>query len=174
MTADDGSEPRIRDYEPSDRAACRRLWRDLVERHRGLYRDPTIGGDEPERELDEHLDHPRLAGLWIAERDGEVVGLCGLLLEGDEAELEPIVVAPAHRGAGVGARLAHVVIEEARRRGVRFLNVRPVGRNAEAIRFFHREGFRLLGRLELSMPMAAELSESPHPEIPIHGRGFRS
>lgn len=162
----------VRDFQPPDRARCRALWRALVERHREIYGDPTIGGDDPGAELDEHLGHPHLRGLWVAEFGGGIVGLCGLLMEGDESELEPIVVDPAHRGAGIGAHLAQRAIEESRRLGARYVNVRPVARNVEAIRFFRREGFRLLGRLELSIPLEGATPFGSERSTIVHGLRF--
>jgi N-acetylglutamate synthase-like GNAT family acetyltransferase len=143
-----------------------------VQRHRDLYADPTIGGDDPGRELDEHLARPDLAKLWVAELDGRVVGLCGLLLAGEESELEPIVVDPARRNAGVGAALAARAIAESRRLGMKFVNVRPVGRNVEAIRFFQREGFRILGRLELSLQLGGQAIEELGRSVDVHGIRF--
>ena len=42
-------------------------------------------------------------------------------------------------------------IQEAGRLGVKYLNVRPVARNAEAITFFKEMGFENIGRVELFM-----------------------
>lgn len=145
--------PTFRDYEPRDLAPCRALWRSLTERHRELYADPSIGGAAPGFELDAYLTRSDLHRLWVAEHGAGVVGLCGLLVAGEEAELEPIVVDPEHRHGGLGSRLAQHAVAEARRLGARYVNVRPVARNLEAIRFFHREGFRLLGRYELSIAL---------------------
>jgi N-acetylglutamate synthase-like GNAT family acetyltransferase len=163
---------RIRAYQPSDLERCRELWCALVQRHRDLYADPSIGGDAPGLELDAHLARPDLVQLWVAERDGRIVGLCGLLLAGEESELEPIVVDPAQRNRRVGAALAARAIEESRRLGVRFVNVRPVGRNVEAIRFFQRAGFRILGRLELSLQLGGQAIEEPGRDVDVHGVRF--
>jgi len=153
MTGSEKTSTSIREYRPDDRDRCRELWRALTQRHRDIYEDPTIGGADPADELDGYLDDPHLHRLWVAERDGLVLGLCGLLVRDEESELEPIVVDPECRNAGVGAGLAQHAIAESRRLGVKYVNVRPVGRNLEAIRFFHREGFTLLGRLELSIAL---------------------
>ena len=161
----------IREYTPADLEACRDLWRALTQRHRDIYGDPSIGGADPGMEFDRHLSHPRLSKLWVAVLEGELVGLCGLLVEHEESELEPIVVRPSHRNRGIGARLAQQAIAESCRLGMKFMNVRPVARNVEAIAFFHREGFRLLGRLELSLPLNA----GPFPDeqkIDVHGLHF--
>jgi GNAT superfamily N-acetyltransferase len=163
----------IREYVPADLEACRDLWRALTQRHRDIYRDPSIGGPDPGTEFDRHLSDPRLAKVWVAELRGGLVGLCGLLVDGEEAELEPIVVHPSHRRHGIGARLAKQAIGEARRLGMKYINVRPTGRNVEAIAFFHREGFKVLGRLELSLPLNTDAFPDGSPEVDIHGVRFK-
>jgi GNAT superfamily N-acetyltransferase len=162
----------VREYRPDDLEQCRELWRALTQRHRDIYGDPTIGGENPGFEFDEHLEHPHLSKLWVAELDDRLVGFCGLLFEGEESELEPIVVQPDQRSRGIGALLARRAISESRRLGAKYVNVRPVGRNLEAIRFFHREGFRLLGRLELSIPLDAAAPFGSKLETDIHGLRF--
>jgi N-acetylglutamate synthase-like GNAT family acetyltransferase len=162
----------IREYTDADLEGCRELWRHLTQRHRDIYEDPTIGGADPGPYFDEHyLPDEKPAKLWVAERDGQLVGLCGLLVQGDEAVLEPIVVRPGDRNHGVGSQLAQQAITEAERLGVKYINVRPVGRNVEAIRFFHREGFDVLGRVELSKRLAAEPFPK-HRTVEVHGRKF--
>jgi GNAT superfamily N-acetyltransferase len=143
----------VRVYRPGDLDACRALWAELTETHRELYDDPTIGGDDPGRQFDAHLAATGSDRIWVAEAAGQVIGLAGLLLEGDRAELEPVVVTRSHRGAGVGRLLAAAVIEAARGAGARRLAVRPTGRNAAAIRFLHGIGFDVLGRVELQIEL---------------------
>jgi len=139
----------IRTYVDTDLMACRRLWVELTEWHRTIYESPSIGGDRPELQFDALLDDVGPERIWLAELEGEVVGLTGLVLEGDQGELEPLVVSPEARGNGIGRMLAERVIQKARARGVRQLSVRPVGRNASAIGFFHHLGFDIIGQIEL-------------------------
>jgi GNAT superfamily N-acetyltransferase len=139
----------VRGYRPCDLGACRALWAELTETHRELYDDPTIGGEDPGRQFDAHLAATGPDRIWVAEAGGQVIGLAGMLLDGDRAELEPVVVARSNRGAGVGRLLASAVIEAARAAGARRLAVRPTGRNAAAIQFLHGIGFDVLGRVEL-------------------------
>ena len=80
-----------------------------------------------------------------------MVGLAGLIP--DVFELEPVVVAEQHRGLGVGRLLAEAVISAARERGARTIQVRPIARNVEAVRFFHELGFDILDQLQLSMDL---------------------
>ncbi|MHC4957816.1 MAG: GNAT family N-acetyltransferase [Planctomycetota bacterium] len=140
----------IRAYRPDDLESCRELWRELTQRHRDIYGNQGIGGDDPGAYFDAtYLKDPKLAGAWVAERDGAVVGLTGMLVDGDEAEVEPVVVSAAHRSAGIGGRLIEHVIEDAKARGLGSIKIRPVARNAEAIRCFFRHGFDVLGHVEM-------------------------
>jgi len=162
----------VRDYRPEDLEACRELWRSLTQRHRDIYQDPTLGGWDPGTELDAYLTRSDLHQLWVADRAGHVLGLCGLLVNGEESELEPIVVEPGCRSRGIGALLAQRAIAESRSLGVKYVNVRPVARNLEAIRFFHREGFRLLGRFELSIPLEGATPFGSRRATEIHQLAF--
>jgi N-acetylglutamate synthase-like GNAT family acetyltransferase len=140
---------KVRGYEPPDLEACRGLWVELTQRHRDIFDAPEIGGEDPGRAFDEHLAKVGAENIWVAEVEGRVVGLAGLIPEA--VELEPVVVAEQHRGQGVGRLLAEAVISAARERGARTIQVRPVGRNVEAIRFFHELGFDVLDQVQLSM-----------------------
>jgi N-acetylglutamate synthase-like GNAT family acetyltransferase len=148
----------IRRYKPSDLAACRLLWSQLAAHHRELYDDPAIGGADPGARFDEHLEHAER--VWVAEVDGEVVGLAATVPRGRKAELEPVVVSPLHRRGGLGRRLVDAAVRDARALGAEQVLVRPVARNAEAIRFFQAVGFSVLVRLELTDALRAG---SPRP-----------
>ncbi len=147
----------IRPYVPTDLEPCRALWADLTQHHRDIYADPSIGGEAPGLYFDRHLARVGADHIWVAECEGKLLGLAGLIVEGQEAEIEPVVVARGYRGHGIGRALLNAIVLEAEKLGVRFLNVRPAARNTEAIAFFNTAGFRLLGRVELSM----ELHPSP-------------
>ena len=163
----------VRAYSDADLAACRSLWADLTQHHRALYRDPTIGGENPGEAFDDHLRHPNLVAVWVAEARGTVLGLCGLLVAGDEAEVEPIVVHPTHRRGGIGRLLLERAVAEARQHhGLRYVNVRPVARNTEALRFFARGGFGLLGRFELSLTLTEEAGAKLDEPFTIDGQPF--
>jgi len=89
--------------------------------------------------------------LWVAEQASRVIGLAGLIVRGDEAELEPLVIAKSHRGKGIGSRLIEKVIVEARAKRIRLLTVKPVARNVKTIQLLHKHGFTNLGVIELFM-----------------------
>jgi ribosomal protein S18 acetylase RimI-like enzyme len=143
----------IRNYAAGDLAACRAIWMELTEWHRHIYDSPQIGGADPGRKFDEHLERVGSERIWLATVGDEVVGMAGLIQDEGDAELEPIVVSERWRGRGIGRRLAEVVLAEARAAGGRQLITRPVARNASAIRFFHDFGFDALGQLELLLDL---------------------
>ena len=95
---------KVRGYEPRDLEACRGLWVELTQWHRDIFDAPEIGGDDPGRAFDEHLARVGAENIWVAEAEGRVVGLAGLIP--DVFELEPVVVAEQHRGHGIGRLLA--------------------------------------------------------------------
>lgn len=149
------SKVTIRPYQRSDLERCRALWIDLTQHHREIYDDASIGGDAPGLYFDEHLARVGPERIWVAEHENEVIGLVGLMLDAEEAEVEPVVVASSHRGRGVGLALVGRAVEEARVLGVRYLSVKPVARNLHAISFFYDAGFQKLGEIEMFMDLRA-------------------
>ena len=163
----------VRDYVTGDYRAGRRLWVELTEHHRRIYGDPTIGGDDPGAGFDDYLTMPARVSSWVAEADGAVVGLTGLLDRGSSGEVEPVVVAEAFRSRGVGRLLLDRAAGEAVARGYEYLAIRPVARNVSAIRRFYQAGFRTLGgHVDLTM----DLGERRHRWLDgadLHGLDFQ-
>jgi GNAT superfamily N-acetyltransferase len=150
----------VRGYAEGDYGACRSLWAELTEYHRGIYGDPSIGGDDPGAGFDAYLAAPERLGSWVADSHGQVIGLTGLLGRGTSGEVEPVVVAEAARDQGIGRMLISKVVGEARARGYEYLAIRPVARNVAAVRRFHAAGFRTLGgHIDLTMDLAARRHE---------------
>jgi GNAT superfamily N-acetyltransferase len=166
-------EGTIRPFHPSDLEACRALWVELAERHREIYGDPAIGGDDPSVHFDKHLARVGPERLWVAEHAGQVVGLVGLIVDGREAEVEPVVVASAHRSEGIGQALLERVVKEAKGLGIRYLNVKPVARNREAIAFYYDCGFRTLGVIEMFMDLGTPPSDLWKPGPELFGHAFK-
>ena len=163
----------IRPYTPSDLAQCRVLWAELTQHHRDIYGDPSIGGATPGLYFDTHLARVGPERIWVAEQDGRIIGLTGLIVEGQEAEVEPLVVASASRRQGIGRALVKHVQEEAKRLQVRTLSVRPVARNADAISFFHASGFGVLGHIELFMDLEDRTASPWKSGLALLGRLFQ-
>jgi len=163
----------IRPFDTADRPACRRLWRELTEHHREIYHDPSIGGGDPGDAFDQHVANAALRGLWIADIREEVVGMVGLLVSGDEAEIEPLIVARKWRGRGVGSELLRHALAEARQTDAAFLNVQPVARNTEAVRLFAGAGFNLVGRVELFTVLKEAPTRKWKDGVRIAGMNFK-
>jgi GNAT superfamily N-acetyltransferase len=87
----------------------------------------------------------------IAVDDNSIVGLPGLLWKQGESTVEPVVVARDQRRAGIGRSLLETAIDESGRRSATDVNIKPVARNASAIKAFHELGFRTLGHLQLCL-----------------------
>jgi GNAT superfamily N-acetyltransferase len=163
----------IRDYADGDYAACRSLWTELTEHHRGIYADPSVGGDDPGAGFDDYLAMPHRAGLWVADLHGDTVGMTGLLDRGTNGEVEPVVVTESARAQGIGRLLIDRAAKEARARGYEYLAIRPVARNVAAIQRFHAAGFRTLGgHIDLTMDLAPRRHEWV-PGQTLHGLDFR-
>ena len=163
----------IRKYKKTDLVACQGLWSELAQRHREIYGDPSIGGKEPGLFFDVYIENTNLRGPWVAEVVGKVVGLGGLIVNGEEAEVEPLVITLQHRSQGIGRTLLHHIMQEARNAGVRFLSVRPVGRNVEAISFFVDAGFDIVGHIDLFQDLSGSVEREWKQGIEIHGIDLR-
>lgn len=165
----------IRSYEDRDLASCRRLWVELTEWHRQIYDSPGLGGDDPGLHCDEHLEKVGRDRIWLAEYNGTVVGMTGLQPGSDEGtlEIEPLIVATEARGAGVGTALITHLIEVIKDFGMRDLNVRVVGRNTAAIRFYHEIGFDKIGYFELFLDTRPEHEQRWQDGETIADRNFR-
>ena len=163
----------IREYQDRDLESCKHLWRELTQRHRDIYLDQSIGGDDPGIYFEQYLQKTELARLWVAERDLVVIGMAGLLINKDGAEIEPIIIHSEFRSRGVGSLLIEKRKNEAKERGVDYLSIRPVARNVEAIQCFHRAGFSLLGHIDMFLDLTEESDEGWKDGITIHGHAFR-
>jgi len=158
---------KIRNYKPGDREACRSLWAEMVEQHRKIYDDPTIGGENPGLEFDCHLRKVGADMMWIAEYNGTIAGLSSLIIKEHEAELEPLVIGEKFRGKGIGKILVNHLIKEAKKQGAALIFTKPVARNKEAVSFFYNAGFKTLGHLQMFIWLADEVpcSWKKGPEI---------
>jgi GNAT superfamily N-acetyltransferase len=84
--------------------------------------------------------------LLVARGEGEPVGIAGLHLHGESAEVVRMYVRPQYRGRGVAVALLDRLRHEALRRGTRRLRLEtdPVSM-AAAARLYQRYGFRIVG-----------------------------
>ena len=107
-----------------------------------------------------HLRDPRgtiVAGggeLFLALRDGVVVGTCGIHPAGDGLfELVKLTVAPSERGRGIARRLTERALALARAAGARTVRLYSSSRLPVAVRLYESMGFR-----HVPMPADADYS----------------
>jgi len=162
-------KPVIREYEPRDYDTCRALWEDLTEHHREIYNDLSIGGDDPGQGFDAYIANPKRRASWVVEIQGQIVALAGIVVDGEEGEIEPVVVSSGYRSRGIGTMLVRYVVEQARGMRVRYISVRPVTRNKKAISFFVKLGFDLLGHVQLFQDFSGTPRSKWKSGISIHG-----
>jgi GNAT superfamily N-acetyltransferase len=163
----------IREYQSRDLESCRQLWRELTQHHRDIYSDQSIGGNNPGAYFERYLEKTNLAGPWVAEESSVIVGMAGLLMEGDEAEIEPVIIRSEFRSQGIGSLLIERLKNEAKQRGVGYLSIRPVARNIDAIKCFHRAGFDLLGQLDMFLDLMEDSGREWKDGVTIHSHAFR-
>jgi DNA-binding MarR family transcriptional regulator/GNAT superfamily N-acetyltransferase len=121
----------------------------VVERHGALYAAEYGWNDEFEafvaRTVADFVQgrDPRREAVWVAEVDGERAGCVGCVRDDETARLRWLLVEPAARGAGVGARLVDECLRFARRAGYRRITLWTYDVLADARRIYERAGFRL-------------------------------
>jgi GNAT superfamily N-acetyltransferase len=133
---------RIRDVDDADAAGVVRLLAQL-----GYPTDEATILRRLER-----IRASRSDRLFVAELDGELVGLAGIhvspSLEYDEdaAKVSAIVVDAAQRRRGIGRALLSAVEAEARRRGCALVFLTSAERRRDAHAFYRRLGWEETGR----------------------------
>lgn len=166
----------IREYKDADYAACITLYKELAQRHAEVYEDPSIAAHDFTCVFDEFLGRSDRQGAWVAEIDGRVVGLVGLLDRVGEkgvCEVEPLVVSGEYRNKGIGSKLVEYVKEEAKTKGYRFFSIRPELRNEEAFKLYVKLGFNLVGGVELFQDLLPERGRKWQSGIEILGHKLR-
>ena len=73
----------------------------------------------------------------------------------------------------MGAALLKHVTDEAKKRSLARLTIRPESRNVEALKSLHAAGFDLLSAVEISLDLRPESSTVDDIEIDLHGLRFR-
>jgi len=103
------------------------------------------------RGLTRIITQPDVGLIVVAREGGQVRGMVNLLytvstaLGERVAWLEDMVVAPTHRGTGLGQQLLQGAIKLARAQGCRRITLLTDGDNVAARRFYEREGFSVSG-----------------------------
>ncbi len=128
----------IREFAPGDAEAFRKLNEEWIVRYFEL--------EDPDREM---LNDPQGAILdrggkiFVAERNGEVVGCCALLAaHAGEFEVAKMAVSPNCQGSGIGKRVLQCVIQAARDSGATRLTLETNRKLAVAIGLYESVGFQ--------------------------------
>ena len=159
----------VRTYRNDDYPACLTLYSELSQHYADIYEDPTIADGDSSKWLESLWKSHGYSGTWVAEADGQVVGLAGLLINGEEGEIEPIIVSSYFRNRGIGTKLIQQFLGEAKKKKIRFLSIRPTARNERALSLYIRLGFNILGHVELFQDLSPESSRKWKSGIEIHG-----
>ena len=81
------------------------------------------------------------ARYYVAERDGQILGGCGVLMAAGEGNITNVVIAPEARNQGIGtAMLAHLM-EEGKKEGLTAYTLEVRVSNAAAIHVYEKLGF---------------------------------
>lgn len=167
---------KIREYRANDYDACVALQHELSQHHAVIYSDPAIAEHDPAQNFNKYLGLSHRSGTWVAEADGKVIGFVGLLdIIGEEGvvEIEPLVIATGFRDKGIGSQLVAYVKEAAKKKGYRFLSVRPELRNEEAFKLYVKLGFDLVGGVELFQDLMPERGRTWKSGVEILGQKLR-
>ncbi len=105
--------------------------------------------------LESILDHPKTGVVFVAEREGAVVGMVNLLFTVSTAEggpallLEDMIVTASHRGGGAGRALIERAQAYAREHGFLRIMLLTDGSNTAAQNFYKRLGFEMSSMVPL-------------------------
>jgi ribosomal protein S18 acetylase RimI-like enzyme len=105
------------------------------------------------------LRNPKIGCLWVAKRDGHVVGMVSLLYTVSTAEggrvawLEDLVVDPSYRAQGIGKSLLRFVIAYGRKNGLKRITLLTDMDNQKAKALYKRHGFISSGMTPLRLSL---------------------
>ena len=131
-------------------------------RLRAVFRDSSWSNEGNRELLVEHPEFLELSANAVREGrtraaaiNGNIVGFASLADATGRLELEDLFVDPAFMRQGVGRALIRDVAEQARRRGVRRVEVDA---NDHALRFYEEVGFVALERVALDHGTAVRMT----------------
>jgi N-acetylglutamate synthase-like GNAT family acetyltransferase len=124
---------------------------DLAHRAKAHWGYPATWMREWDAQLTIIPGYLEMHDVWVADRNGTVIGMCALEDRGNRWSLEHVWVAPSAHGEGIGRTLVMTALHEARRRhrGVVELLADPF-----ASGFYEKLGARRAGDVPAPMPGA--------------------
>ena len=98
-------------------------------------------GKPPGPMLDDYSQVVRQHQAFVAEADGQVVGVLVLIRKDEEILLDNVAVHPEFQGTGLGRRLIELAESESRRQGFKRLDLYTHERMTENIGLYERLGY---------------------------------
>ncbi|MFL5442125.1 MAG: GNAT family N-acetyltransferase [Myxococcales bacterium] len=138
----------------ADRDVAHRLLTDQLVEHR-LPAD----AEGIRRGIDAALLPHSPAWLWLAEREGRAIGvflanrIVSVEKGGYALWVEELYVVPEERRTGVARALLTRIRDEARKEGIRALDLEVVPTQAAALALYEALGFEKVNRLRISLPL---------------------
>lgn len=83
----------------------------------------------------------------IVMNDNQAVGIALIARRGWSSRLAGMSIVPGHRGKGVGRFLLEQIIEKAKARGDRRMELEVIEQNEPAVKLYRKSGFQILRRL---------------------------
>ncbi len=96
------------------------------------------------------------AALWVAEQDGEVIGMISAQMNISTAEgafsalLEDLIVTETRRKQGIGTKLLQTAVSWAEFKGAKRVQLLADKRNQPAIDFYKKEGWNLTNMIAIN------------------------
>jgi len=141
---------RVRPARPEDLPGMLERWHEL-NRFQAPWRvfPPRASLAEEVEAIYRHALEAEDSAMFVAVAGGEVLGTAlghpvvpSSFSDEPAMELSSVVVAPSHRGRGIGRALALAVAGFARDRGVRLLTLKTFAHNESALEFWRGIGFQ--------------------------------
>ncbi|MCM1088287.1 MAG: ribosomal protein S18-alanine N-acetyltransferase [Muribaculaceae bacterium] len=85
------------------------------------------------------------ARYYVAERDGCVIGGCGVLMVAGEGNITNVVVEKSERNQGIGTKMLQYLIEDGSRNGLEAFTLEVRVSNVAAIHVYEKLGFHSEG-----------------------------
>jgi GNAT superfamily N-acetyltransferase len=134
------SRVRIREASPVDAESIAALLKAAFLEFEPLY---TPGGFRATTPASDEIGRRFAEGpIWVAERDGRIIGTASVVPQGDGLYIRSMAVHPAARGQGVAALLLETVERHARAGARSRLVLSTTPFLDGAIRLYERAGFR--------------------------------
>ncbi len=89
--------------------------------------------------------HGKTRQGWVVLIQDRIVGFAEVFIEDEITNLETIYVLPEYQGMGIGKALLHKAFEFSQGRSIDKMVVKVVGYNKNAIAFYEKMGFNLIG-----------------------------